>query len=157
MTFIQIFSFSDFVVKTTDFSFFFGYTKCNLEIINEKGEITMNQYPYIKNIDHEKVLKIADQVHADAGQVVSKTLAQNDFVSVTLFAFSKGEEISTHDSIGDAMVNVIEGTGKFIVDGKEYIVNQGESLVMPAKKPHSVHAVEAFKMMLVVIFPLEQD
>lgn len=117
----------------------------------------MNQYPYIKNFEHEKVLKLADQVHADAGQVVSKTLAQNDFVSVTLFAFSKGEEISTHDSIGDAMVNVIEGTGKFIVDGKEYILNQGESLVMPAKKPHSVHAVEAFKMMLVVIFPLEQD
>ena len=106
----------------------------------------MNAYPYIKNIDHEKVLKIADQVNADADQVVSKTLAQNDFVSVTLFAFSKGEDISTHDSIG-----------KFIVDDKEYIVNQGESLVMPAKKPHSVHAVEAFKMMLVVVFPLEQD
>ena len=43
------------------------------------------------------------------------------------------------------------------LDGKEYILNQGETLVMPAKKPHSVHAVEAFKMMLVVIFPLEQD
>lgn len=117
----------------------------------------MNAYPYIKNIDHEKVLKIADQVNADADQVVSKTLAQNDFVSVTLFAFSKGEDISTHDSIGDAMVTVIEGCVKFIVDDKEYIVNQGESLVMPAKKPHSVHAVGAFKMMLVVVFPLEQD
>ena len=113
----------------------------------------MNTYPYIKNIEHEKILKIADQVNADAGQVVSKTLAQNDFVSVTLFAFAKGEEIGTHD----AMVTVIEGTGKFVVDGKEYILNQGETLVMPAKKPHSVHAVEAFKMMLVVIFPLEQD
>ena len=42
----------------------------------------MNAYPYIKNIDHEKVLKIADQVNADADQVVSKTLAQNDFVSL---------------------------------------------------------------------------
>ena len=119
--------------------------------------LMMNTYPYIKNIEHEKILKIADQVNADAGQVVSKTLAQNDFVSVTLFAFAKGEEIGTHDSIGDAMVTVIEGTGKFVVDGKEYILNQGETLVMPAKKPHSVHAVEAFKMMLVVIFPLEQD
>ena len=36
----------------------------------------MNAYPYIKNIDHEKVLKIADQVNADADQVVSKTLAK---------------------------------------------------------------------------------
>ena len=78
-------------------------------------------------------------------------------MSVTLFAFSKDEEIATHDSTGDAMVLVLEGTGQFTVDGKEYILNQGETLVMPAKKPHSVHAVEAFKMMLVVIFPLEQD
>ena len=112
---------------------------------------------YIKNISHEEVLHLADQVSADKGQIVSKTLAQNDHVSVTLFAFSKDEEIATHDSTGDAMVLVLEGTGQFTVDGKEYILNQGETLVMPAKKSHSVHAVEAFKMMLVVIFPLEQD
>ena len=112
---------------------------------------------YIKNISHEEVLHLADQVSADKGQIVSKTLAQNDHVSVTLFAFSKDEEIATHDSTGDAMVLVLEGIGQFTVDGKEYILNQGETLVMPAKKPHSVHAVEAFKMMLVVIFPLEQD
>ena len=113
--------------------------------------------PYIKNIEHEKVVDLAGEVQYMPGQVVSKTLAQNEAVSVTLFAFEKGEEIGTHDSRGDAMVTVMEGTGKFVVDGKEYILNQGETLVMPAKKPHSVHAVEAFKMMLVVIFPLEQD
>ena len=111
----------------------------------------------IKNINKAEVMALKDQVEYHDGQVVSKTLAQNDFVSVTLFAFAKGEEIGTHDSIGDAMVTVMEGTGKFVVDGKEYILNQGETLVMPAKKPHSVHAVEAFKMMLVVIFPLEQE
>lgn len=42
------------------------------------------------------------------GQVVSKTLVQNDYVSVTLFSFDKGEEISTHASGGDAMVTVLE-------------------------------------------------
>ena len=77
---------------------------------------------YIKNISHEEVLHLADQVSADKGQIVSKTLAQNDHVSVTLFAFSKDEEIATHDSTGDAMVLVLEGTGQFTVDGKEYIL-----------------------------------
>ena len=57
----------------------------------------------------------------------------------------------------DAVLDHGKGSVLYDVDGKEYIVNQGESLVMPAKKPHSVHAVEAFKMMLVVVFPLEQD
>ena len=53
--------------------------------------------PYIKNIEHEKVVDLAGEVQYMPGQVVSKTLAQNEAVSVTLFAFEKGEEIGTHD------------------------------------------------------------
>lgn len=111
---------------------------------------------YIKNINHEEVLKLASQVNAEKGQIVSKTLAQNKAVSLTLFAFSKGEEIGTHDSQGDAMVTVLEGEGEFTVDGKSYICKQGQSLVMPAKKPHSVYAKEDFKMLLTVIFPIDK-
>lgn len=109
---------------------------------------------FIKNIPHESVISLADQVEILPGQVVSKTLAQNKSVSITIFAFAQGEEIGSHDSTGDAMVTVLEGTGLFVVDGKEYILNQGETLIMPAQKPHSVHAKEAFKMLLVVVFPL---
>ena len=110
---------------------------------------------FIKNIDHETVLILADQIHAEPGQIVSKTLAQNKAVSLTLFAFSKGEEISTHDSIGDAMVHVIDGIGQFTVDGAEHICKAGDVLVMPAKKPHAVFAKEDFKMLLTVVFPLD--
>ena len=91
---------------------------------------------YIKNISHEEVLHLTDQISADKGQIVSKTLAQND-----------------HDSTGDAMVLVLEGTGQFTVDGKEYILQAGDTLVMPAKKPHSVYAKEDFKWLLTVVFP----
>ena len=84
---------------------------------------------YIKNMDHEKVLNLAGEVEVAKGQVVSKTLAQNDAVSITLFAFSKGEEIGGHDSEGDAMVQVIEGTGRFTVGGTEHIVHAGEVLI----------------------------
>lgn len=107
---------------------------------------------FIKNIEHETILKLSDQVEALSGQVVSKTLAQNSSVSITLFAFDKGEEISTHDSDGDAMVTVLEGTGRFTIDSKEYTVKKGESIIMPAKKPHAIFAQESFKMLLVVVF-----
>ena len=110
---------------------------------------------FIKNIDHETVLNLAVQIHAEPGQIVSKTLAQNKAVSLTLFAFSKGEEISTHDSTGDAMVHVIDGVGQFTVDGAEHICKAGDVLVMPAKKPHAVFAKEDFKMLLTVVFPLD--
>ena len=74
--------------------------------------------PYIKNIEHEKVVDLAGEVQYMPGQVVSKTLAQNEAVSVTLFAFEKGEEIGTHDSKGDAMVTVLDGVGEFTVGAK---------------------------------------
>lgn len=109
--------------------------------------------PYIKNIGHEKVLELAKEVDARPGQIVSKTLAQNDAVSVTLFAFSKGEEISTHESDGDAMVLVLEGVGCLTVAGKTYECAAGQAIVMPAHKPHAVYAEEDFKMMLTVVFP----
>lgn len=116
-----------------------------------KGSYTMEKF--IKNIEHKKVQKLTDLVSAEKGQVVSKTLAQNKAVSITVFAFSKGEEIATHDSTGDAMVSVLEGVGEFTVGGVKYTVKAGESLVMPAAVPHSVYAPENFKWLLTVVFP----
>ena len=110
---------------------------------------------FIKNIEHEKVLKLCEEIAAQPGQIVSKTLAQNDAVSVTLFAFSKGEEISTHSSEGDALVHVLEGTGRFTVGGKAHFCKVGDVLVMPAGVPHAVYAQEDFKWLLTVVFPID--
>lgn len=112
---------------------------------------------YIKNLEQEKVVKLAEELQVKKGQIISKTLVQNKAVSITLFAFSKGEEIGTHASNGDAMVSVLEGCGKFTVGGKDYICKSGESLIMPAQLPHSVYGQEDFKMLLTVIFPAEEQ
>ena len=106
----------------------------------------------MKNLSKAEVLTQKDQVSYQEGQVVSKTLAQNPFISVTLLAFDKGEEISTHESDGDAFVTCLDGLGKLTIDGEPHIVHEGESIVMPAKHPHAVFAEEKFKTMLVVVF-----
>mgnify|MGYP002591565639 CR=1 FL=1 len=72
--------------------------------------------------------------------------------SIFVFAFDKGEEISSHTSGGDAMVTVLEGTGGFTVNGEEFILNAGETLVMPKGLPHAVYGTERFKMQLTVSF-----
>ena len=89
------------------------------------------------------------------GQIVSKTLAQDEHHSLTLFAFDKGEEISTHASSGDAMVIVLDGKGKITINGKDHILNAGETIVMPAQQPHAVFAEDRFKILLIVIFPTD--
>ena len=106
----------------------------------------------MKNIAQSEVLTLREQISYQEGQVVSKTLTQNQAVSITLFSFAKGEEISTHESGGDAFVTCLDGIGKITIDGVEYLLHEGESIVMPAGHPHAVYGQEAFKMLLVVLF-----
>ena len=106
----------------------------------------------IKNIPKSEILTLSQQVAYQEGQVVSRTLAQNDAVSVTLFSFDKGEEISTHASGGDALVTCLDGVGRITIDNEAHVLHAGESIVMPAGHPHAVFGEERFKMLLVVIF-----
>lgn len=106
----------------------------------------------MKNIKKSEVITLKEQIAYQEGQVISKTLAQNSAVSVTLFSFDKGEEISTHESGGDAFVTCLDGVGRITIDGAEYFLHEGESIVMPAGHPHAVFGEEQFKMLLVVIF-----
>lgn len=105
-----------------------------------------------KNIKKQEKLMLRDLVDYQAGQVVSKTLVQNDKVSMTIFSFDKGEEISTHAAGGDAMVTVLDGTGRFTVGGEIFILSEGETLIMPKNIPHAVYGEEKFKMQLIVSF-----
>ncbi|MCI5869022.1 MAG: cupin domain-containing protein [Dorea sp.] len=105
-----------------------------------------------KNIEKQVKLALKDQVEYLDGQVVSKTLVQNELVSMTLFSFDKGEEISTHASGGDAMVTVLEGKGRFTVADEVFYLEAGETLIMPKGIPHAVYGEEKFKMQLVVSF-----
>ena len=106
----------------------------------------------MKNIPFSEVLTLREQIAYQPGQVVSRTLVQNESVSVTLFSFDKDEEISTHESGGDAFVTCLDGTGEVTIDGVDYTLTEGDSIVMPAKHPHAVRGKANFKMLLVVVF-----
>lgn len=107
----------------------------------------------IRHLTPSTVFALQEQVDYLPGQIVSKTLAQNKALSLTLFAFDKGEEISSHESSGDAMITVLDGTGEVTIAGEKYTLHAGETIIMPAQKPHAVYAPERFKMFLTVVFP----
>ncbi len=106
----------------------------------------------LKNIEFEEVLDMNGLVSCQKGQIVSRTLVQNTAVSITLFAFDAGEEISTHESKGDVLVYILNGSAIIVIGGKEYTLTAGQSIVMPAGIPHKVIAAAQFKMLLVVVF-----
>ncbi len=106
----------------------------------------------MKNINKSEVHVLKDLVTYMDNQVVSKTLVQNQNVSITLFAFDKDEEISSHESNGDAFVVCLDGVGEVTIDDQKFRLEEGMSIVMPAKHPHAVFGLEKFKMMLTVVF-----
>lgn len=111
----------------------------------------MDKPVFIKNIDFSKTQRLIDLVDYEEGRVVSRTFAQNPSLSLTLFAFDKGEGVSTHTAPGDALVQVLDGEALVNIDGKEMTVGTGKVVVMPANVPHSVNAVDRFKMLLTVV------
>lgn len=109
---------------------------------------------FIKNIDFSKAVELESLVDYQEGRVVSRTLAQGRPLSLTLFAFDKGEEISTHSAPGDALVHILDGRAQVTIGGEAFDLSKGQAIVMPANIPHGLVAVERFKMLLTVVFDL---
>ncbi len=108
-----------------------------------------------KNIELSTVKKLASEMMYQDHQVSSKTIAQNKYVSITLFSFDKNEEISAHKSRGDAMVTILDGEAQIMIGETKYHLKKDESIIMPAGIPHALFALDRFKMILTVVFPVE--
>jgi quercetin dioxygenase-like cupin family protein len=110
-----------------------------------------NGYQFIILIIMAEPIILKDYIKYSSGSVVSKTLKQNPAGTITLFAFDPGQGLSEHSAPFDAVVQVIEGEGNFIIGGEEHNLREGELIIMPANVPHAVKAVQRFKMLLIML------
>jgi quercetin dioxygenase-like cupin family protein len=98
-----------------------------------------------------KVFSFSDSVEYAEGAIVSKTVLKKQTANISLFAFAKGEALSEHTAPFDAIIDVVDGKGEITIGGTPYILEKGQSIIMPANIPHAVRAVEKFKMVLTMI------
>ncbi len=98
-----------------------------------------------------EVFELEDLIDYQEGAVVSRTLVDKDEVTLTVFAFDDNQTLSEHTAPHDALLQVLDGTAKVIIDGKDYILEEGETIVMPAEIPHAVEAESRFKMFLTMV------
>lgn len=85
------------------------------------------------------------------GSIVSRVLLKNKGGTVTLFAFDEGEGLSEHTAPFDALVLVLDGAADIEIDGESFATRQGETITLPANRPHAVKATTRFKMLLIMI------
>ncbi len=104
----------------------------------------------LKNIEKQKLLKLEEEIEYQENKIASKTLVSNEKLAMTLFAFKGKQELSTHTAPGDAFVIALDGEAKITIDGKDFQIKQGESIIMPANIPHAVAVETNYKMLLIL-------
>ncbi|MEZ5197406.1 MAG: cupin domain-containing protein [Bacteroidales bacterium] len=102
-------------------------------------------------INHSTIMDFAAKVEYSPEGIVSKRVIQKDKGNVSLFAFDKEQQLSEHSAPFDALLQVLDGKARIMIDGKPYALTTGQSIIMPANIPHAVYAVEKFKMVLTMI------
>ena len=98
-----------------------------------------------------KIAELKEMVEYSPGSIVSRTIHKNSAGNITIFAFDAGQSLSEHTAPFDALVYVLEGSGKVFIDGESNILGAGDIIMMPADVPHSIRAPQKFKMMLIMI------
>ena len=98
-----------------------------------------------------KSANLAQLIEYSSDSVVSKTLLDKPVGTITLFAFDKGQRLSTHSAPFDAVVQIVDGKALITIDKAEHILSAGEIIIMPADIPHALYADEKFKMLLTMI------
>jgi quercetin dioxygenase-like cupin family protein len=98
-----------------------------------------------------EVKNLADLLQYQDSSIVSRVLLKNEGGTVTLFAFDIGEGLSEHTAPFDALVVVTDGEADIDIAGEGFKVRQGETIILPANRPHAVKATRKFKMLLIMI------
>ena len=96
-------------------------------------------------------LNLANLAGYQDGAVVSRTVVDKPVGTITAFAFDAGEGLSEHTSPYHAFVQVLDGEAEINIEGTLHKVAAGEIIIMPPNTPHSLRAVQRFKMLLVMI------
>jgi len=98
-----------------------------------------------------EAVDLAGLVDYAAGSIVSRTLAENDAGTVTLFAFDDGQSLSEHTAPFDALVQILDGRGELTIGGESVPAKAGQVVLMPADVPHALRADGPFKMLLTML------
>mgnify|MGYP000361041268 CR=1 FL=1 len=99
----------------------------------------------------EKIFRFENLIEYSDGSIVSKQILTKSTGNITLFSFDMGQNLSEHTAPFDALVQLIDGSAEITINGKDYILFKGDSIIMPANLPHSIKAIEKFKMLLTMI------
>ena len=100
---------------------------------------------------YSKILKLKDLVAYQDGTVASRMIVNKKAGSITIFTFDETEGLSEHTAPYDAVVTILDGKCEVWIAGETFQLEEGDTIIMPANKPHALSAITKFKMALIMI------
>ena len=94
---------------------------------------------------------IVELIEYEHDSVVSKSIMKKATGSINALSFASGEGLNEKTSPFDTYAQVIDGTAKIVIGGKETTLQTGQGVVIPAHSPSHIDPNGRFKLLLTVI------
>jgi quercetin dioxygenase-like cupin family protein len=104
-----------------------------------------------------QALRLSDLIVPTPDGIASRVLGRTSGANVTLFALDEGQGLTEHTSPFEALVIVLEGTCTLTIGGTAVRATPGTIVRMPADIPHALEAVEATRLLLVLLREDKRD
>jgi len=89
-------------------------------------------------------------------EMVSQKIVSGEREMLAQIYLKRGALVPMHSHESEQMTYVLQGALKFLVDGEEIVVGEGEVLHIPAHAPHQAEALED-TLELDVFSPIRKD
>jgi mannose-6-phosphate isomerase-like protein (cupin superfamily) len=103
-------------------------------------------------MDHPSVINPSDHAQWRSDRMGKSTLFQSPRLLLGLNAFEPGQSHSLHcHTAMDKVYYVLEGTGVFLLEGKELPMGKGDLLVAPDGVPHGVKNTGSERLLVLAV------
>lgn len=103
------------------------------------------------DIEKSKTYITVEIIEYMPNSVVIKTILKKSTGNISVMSVDTGEGLTERTSPFDTFAQVIEGKAEIVIDDESFLLETGESIIMPAHKSNLIKANVRFKMILTVI------
>lgn len=96
-------------------------------------------------------LILVEIIEYEENSIIIKTIIKKTTGNVSVLALDVGEGLLERNSPFDSFAQIIDGRAEIEINSKPFLLETGQSIIIPANTPNKIIANERFKMILTVI------
>lgn len=91
------------------------------------------------------------EVEVPKDGILSRTVHAGEGLTLTLFGFDAGQELTEHTSTRAAIIEILDGQAEVVLDGDTHQLAGGAWIAMPPGMTHAIRAITPMRMALTLL------